>query len=120
MGELRKNGWAARTAAYPPPEMGFGLHVTLSQTPDLAFWHRVVSGAIARLSCGIFATPQALATNGCNKYRALVELAALCVFTMRRYALHGLSYRNSVCLSVCHTRGLCPHGSTYDHVFFTI
>ena len=22
-------------------------------------------------------------------------------FTMRRYALHGLSYRNSVCLSVC-------------------
>jgi len=27
---------------------------------------------------------------------------------------------NSVCLSVCHTRGLCPHGSTYDHDFFTI
>jgi len=26
----------------------------------------------------------------------------------------------SVCLSVCHTRGLCPHGSTYDHDFFTI
>ena len=24
------------------------------------------------------------------------------------------------CLSVCHTRGLCPHGSTYDHDFFTI
>ena len=23
------------------------------------------------------------------------------VFTVRRYALHGLSYRNSVCLSVC-------------------
>jgi len=36
----------------------------------------------------------------------------------------GLSYRNSVCLSVCpsvcHTRALCPHGSTYDHDFFTI
>jgi len=42
------------------------------------------------------------------------------VFTARRYALCGLSYRNSVCLSVCHTRGLCPHGSTYDHDFFTI
>jgi len=61
----------------------------------------------------------------------------LFVFTVRRYALHGLSYRNfyrnlsyrnsdrlsvcpSVCPSVCHTRGLCPHGSTYDHDFFTI
>ena len=49
------------------------------------------------------------------------------IFTVRRYALHGLSYRNSVrpsvclsiCLSVCHTRALCPHGSTYDHDFFT-
>jgi len=26
----------------------------------------------------------------------------------------------SVRLSVCHTRGLCPHGSTYDHDFFTV
>ena len=46
------------------------------------------------------------------------------IFTVRRYALHGLSYRNSICpsvrLSVRHTRGLCPHGSTYDHDFFTI
>jgi len=49
------------------------------------------------------------------------------VFTVRRYALHGLSHRNSVCPSVrpsvrpsvCHIRGLCPHGSTYDHGFFT-
>jgi len=40
-------------------------------------------------------------------------------FTVRRYALHGICYRNSVCLSVCHTRALCPHGSTYDHDFFT-
>jgi len=44
------------------------------------------------------------------------------VFTLRRYALHGLCDRNSVRLSVClsvrHTRGLCPHGSTYDHDFF--
>ena len=32
-----------------------------------------------------------------------------------------LSVRQSVCLSVrLHTRGLCPHGSTYDHDFFTI
>jgi len=41
------------------------------------------------------------------------------VFTVRR-SLHGLSYRNSVRPSVCHTRGLCPHGSTYDHDFFTV
>ena len=44
-------------------------------------------------------------------------------FTVRRYALHGICDRNSVCpsacLSVCHTRGLCPHGSTYNHDFFT-
>ena len=26
----------------------------------------------------------------------------------------------SVCLSVCYTPELCPHGSTYDHDFFTI
>ena len=50
-----------------------------------------------------------------------------CIFTVRRYALHGICDSNSVCpsvrpsvrLSVCHTRGLCPHGSTYDHDFFT-
>ena len=56
------------------------------------------------------------------------------LFTVRRSALHGLSYRISVrlsvrlsvcqqidrCPSVCHTRGLCPHGSTYDHDFFTV
>jgi len=46
------------------------------------------------------------------------------IFTVRRYALHGICYRNSVCLSVrlsvCHTRGLCSHGSTYDHDFFTV
>jgi len=35
-------------------------------------------------------------------------------------ALHGHCDRNSVRLSVCHTRALCPHGSTYDHDFFTI
>jgi len=42
------------------------------------------------------------------------------LFTVRRYALHGICNSNYVCLSVCHTRGLCPHGSTYDHDFFTI
>ena len=26
----------------------------------------------------------------------------------------------SICLSVCNTRGLCPHASTYDHDFFTV
>ena len=41
------------------------------------------------------------------------------LITVRRSALHGLCDRNSVRLSVCHTRGLCPHGSTYDHDFFT-
>ena len=48
----------------------------------------------------------------------------LSVITVRRYALHGLIHRNSVRPSVrpsvCHTRGLCPHGSTYDHDFFAI
>ena len=46
------------------------------------------------------------------------------LITMRRYALHGICYSNSVCpsvrpsvrLSVCHTRGLCPHGLTYDMI----
>ena len=53
---------------------------------------------------------------------------SISVFIVRRSALHGLcdsnfvrpSVRPSVRLSVCHTRGLCPHGSTYDHDFFTI
>ena len=31
-----------------------------------------------------------------------------------------LSVRQSVCPSVCHIRALCPHGSTYNHDFFTI
>jgi len=52
----------------------------------------------------------------CHFYRA-----TLCV---ARIALHGLCDRNSarlsVCLSVCHTRALCPHGSTYDRHFFTV
>ena len=26
----------------------------------------------------------------------------------------------SVCPSACHARALCPHGSTYDHAFFSI
>ena len=62
-----------------------------------------------------------------TRKRQLTQYIKQCVylvFTVRRYALHGLSYRNcvrpSVRLSVCHTRALCPHGSTYDHDFFTI
>ena len=43
------------------------------------------------------------------------------IITVRRYALHGIcdsnSVRLSVCLSVCHTREMRPHGSTYDHDF---
>ena len=56
----------------------------------------------------------------------LTVLYGTTVFTVRRYALHGLwdriSVRPSVRLSVClsDTRGLCPHGSTYDHDFFTV
>jgi len=38
-------------------------------------------------------------------YRATLRVARL---SHRRP-----SVRPSVCLSVCHTRGLCPHGSTY-------
>ena len=45
------------------------------------------------------------------------KIIVLVVFTVRRYALHGICDSNSVCLSVCHTRGLCLHGSTYDHDF---
>ena len=60
---------------------------------------------------GIFAMPWV-----CYRVTILLD----CVFTVRHYALHGLSYRNSVRPSVCHTRALCPHGSTYDHDFFTI
>ena len=40
------------------------------------------------------------------------------VFTVRRYALHGLCDRNSVRLSdvrLSVTHVDCPHGSTYDH-----
>jgi len=51
-------------------------------------------------------------------------LSTSLVVTVRRYALHSLSYRNSVrpsvCLSVCHTRALYLRGSTYDHDFFTV
>jgi len=54
----------------------------------------------------------------------VVCMPTVLIFTVRRYALLSLSYRNSLCLSlrlsVCHTRALCPHGSTDDHDFFTI
>jgi len=60
----------------------------------------------------------------CVEYWGKLTLLAHSVVTVRRSALHGLCDRNSVRPSVrpsvCHTRGLCPHGSTYDHDFFTI
>jgi len=37
-----------------------------------------------------------------------VGYAKLSIFTVRRYALHGIYDSNFVCLSVCHTRGMCP------------
>jgi len=53
-----------------------------------------------------------LKTCVCLPYRVVT------IFTVRR-SLHGICYSNSVCPSVRpsvrHTRGLCPHGSTYDH-----
>jgi len=49
---------------------------------------------------------------------AILKMAA--IINVRRYALHGICNSNSVCLFVCHNRGLCPHGSTYDYNLFTI
>ena len=58
-----------------------------------------------------------------NKSMVSKRREKMLVFTVRR-SLHGICYSNSVRPSVrpsvCHTRGLCPHGSTYDHDFFTI
>jgi len=58
----------------------------------------------------------------CTQQNACITTVLLthCYFTVRRSALHGLCDRNSVCPSVRHTRGLCPHGWTDDHDFFTI
>ena len=36
-----------------------------------------------------------------SSYRG--ENARCCIFTVRRYAFHGICYRNSVCLTVCLT-----------------
>ena len=55
-----------------------------------------------------------------SQCHAIFTLVCFCIFTVRRYALHGLCDRNSVRPSVCHTRALCPHVSTYDHDFFTV
>jgi len=65
-----------------------------------------------------------ITTDECNYESGCAMCEHVILVTVRRYALHGLSYRNSVrpsvCPSVCHTRALCPHGSTYDQDFFTI
>ena len=42
--------------------------------------------------------------------------ATLCVERCTVFVIVILSVRPSA----CHTRGLCPHGLTYDHDFFTI
>jgi len=57
---------------------------------------------------------------GENRFFGFKKTPVYLVFTVRRYALHGLCDRNSDRPSVCHTRALCLHGSTYDHDYFTI
>ena len=56
-----------------------------------------------------------LAIYGTNLYlpRDAMHCAVLVIVILSVYGL-------SVCLSVWHTRGLCPHGSTYDHDFYTL
>ena len=52
----------------------------------------------------------------CNSYISKTLLAFLpCDAVCTVSVIVILSVRPSV----CHTRGLCPHGSTYDHDFFT-
>ena len=80
----------------------------------------------ARFGRNIFRTSTYKFSTGVIHIKPYMQ--SLLLFTVRRYALHGLSYRNSVrpsvrpsvCPSVCHTRALRPHGSTYDHDFFTV
>jgi len=36
------------------------------------------------------------------------------------YAERCISYRKSVCLSVCHTLALCQNDSRYEHGVFTV
>ena len=50
--------------------------------------------------------------------RGLPAIAELLVCILPRNAMH-LSHRKYARLSVCHTRALCPHGSTYDHDILT-
>ena len=55
---------------------------------------------------------------------AVIYLTVLHTWFLPRDAMHSavLVVNLSVCPRppVCHTRALCPHGSTYDHHFFTI
>jgi len=80
------------------------------------------SMSVSSVQLLIFAYHNAVFKSSLHWYDKTYELGASIdtVFTVRRSALHGLCDRNSVRPSVCHTRALCPHGSTYDHDFFTI
>jgi len=75
--------------------------------------------------CKMAVKEQLAESHGICEYAVYVQ-GLLCrwlnliIFIARRYALRCLSHRNSVRPSFCHTRELCPHGSTYDHDFFTI
>ena len=55
---------------------------------------------------------------GANANNSTLDYAAITVYTVGFYRA-TLSVCPSLCPSVCHTRGLCPHGSTYDHGYFT-
>jgi len=88
------------------------VHAIQFTTPSIAYAiaHQLVQISDFWRGSGVPCLP--IATPG--------TAAASTIFTARRYALRGHSHRNSVRPSVCHTRGLCPHGSTYDHGFFAM
>jgi len=63
-----------------------------------------------------------LQTDRCSSYCMQQSPPSLPCDAMRCtvFVIVILSVCPSVYLFVCHTRGLCPHGSTYDHDFFTV
>ena len=74
-------------------------------------------------ACNLLSSPRyLLSVQNIEMLNCHLCIPTTTIFTVRR-SLHGICYSNSVrpsvCPSVCHTRGLCPHGSTYDHDFFT-
>ena len=96
-----------------------------SMVTDLGQWSGVSCGPeVPQCQKRYQASPQMTKTANFYKqvitsslcYKFIFYRATLCIarFYHRKYV------RPSVCLSVCHARGLCPHGSTYDHDFFTM